>query len=112
MRLIPGHKVELSKQQLEVITVIMSELVNNAIRHSQGDMLKLGWQALDKNLVLFCEDNGTGKEKFEFTGLGWKEIIVPRLSEIAAKSRVVRIEPQGLRVEIELNLTYEKGGRN
>ena len=105
VRLIPGHKVELSKQQLEVITVIMSELVNNAIRHSQGDMLKLGWQALDKNLVLFCEDNGTGKEKFEFTGLGWKEIIVPRLSEIAAKSRVVRIEPQGLRVEIELNLT-------
>ena len=105
VRLIPGRKVELSQQQLDAITVIMSELVNNAIRHSQGDMLKLGWQALDKSLLLFCEDNGTGKEEFEFTGLGWKEIIAPRLLELEAKSRVVKVIPQGLRVEIALDLT-------
>ena len=70
VRLIPGRKVELSQQQLDAITVIMSELVNNAIRHSEGDMLKLGWQALDKSLLLFCEDNGIGKEEFEFTEIG------------------------------------------
>lgn len=103
-RLIPGARVELSAKELEAIDAIMTELVNNAIRHSGGNSLRLGWKILDKSLVLFCEDDGIGILKIERPGFGWKEIIEPLTESIGGSTQLVKINPQGLRVEIEVNL--------
>ncbi len=93
-------------QQLMIYRII-TELINNTIKHSDADQVKIEFKNVSKTLNVEYSDNGTGfnieKVLREGQGIGLKNVI-SRVSSLKGKVRFESSENQGFKAEIRIGI--------
>ena len=86
---------------------IITELINNSIKHSGADQIRIEFKKVGKILNVEYSDNGTGfsleKVLKEGQGIGLKNVI-SRVSSLKGKVRFESSENQGFKAGIKIGI--------
>lgn len=105
IRLSASEDVVLSQSSFLAVRAIIEECVSNAVRHSQGTLISIGWRIVGSNQVeIWIEDDGVGIAENFLPRLGWSEVIVPALRRL--NGRVERQNRPGSGVRISFTFLY------
>jgi signal transduction histidine kinase len=102
-----NDELELSELVKEQLFLIVVELLNNALKHSQASNTKLILECKESFLVLTVIDNGVGFSLAQSDGLGLS-VVKERCERIGANASFSVPKGQGLKVQCELPLNANK----
>ncbi len=99
-RLVVNGDGVISKKETEVILFRMiQELMNNAVKHSQGDEFSVTMQFGEKELAIVCADNGKGMPAETTQSIGFTSLR-NRISLLKGSISFGAHSPSGLQVSI------------
>ncbi|GEM_PF-1104274 len=85
-----GMDIQFNNADVEVnLYRILQELINNTIRHSGGNIIRIGFEQNSAYVVIRYEDNGKGIDTTgDWKGVGWKSI-ESRIQHLDAKIEMI-----------------------
>lgn len=99
VRYLSTADIVVTQKNATAISAVIEECVNNAIRHSGGTTIGIGWRISDHGEVeLWVQDDGRGFPSDFEARLGWNAIILPNVKELDGRYTIEAHNPSGTRI--------------
>jgi len=102
IRLSAQSDIFLSQSTVESLRAIIEECITNAVKHSRGTLISIGWRISESNEIeIWIEDDGVGLQDFFEDRLGWTEVIYPGVTRLGGRVDRTNLLDSGFRVTIK-----------
>ena len=101
IRLTSAENIILPQMSLLAIRAIIEECISNAVKHSQGSLISIGWRVSHgREIEIWVEDNGIGISEDFVARLGWGEVIAPAVKRLGGRASRANLQTSGCRITV------------